>query len=671
MRLLFILSVLFAPQLQAEQTPPVDVLLLDREANACEDFYQYACGGWLKKTELPADRRDWSRGFTEVEAKNEELLLTILEKYSKGNAVPPNSYSRQLGDVFTACMSEEKIEKSSEKDFQALIKPIQTLKSLATLPSLLADLHLKGIHAVFRFFPDEDFKDPTLKVMVADQGGMGLPTPEFYLSDKPSMVALRNAYQNLAESALTKAGYQKDNAKALSTSVLEFETKLAAKALLPVDRRDPTRLDNRLDRDGLMKLSRDFDWAKYLASLGLPRHKAITVYVPDYFQALGSTLSGTSIETLRAYLIVRTFSKAADAMDQEAAQAKFKFESQLYGIGQLPLQNRICLSEVSDLMGFALGRAFVDQTFSAAAKKEALEMVARLQEEMKANLKKVDWMDESTREAALKKLSKQKVYMGYPENWPSYDGLKVNRSSMLANRMVGTAFNSKRELSKLNAPADYGDWSMKPMEVNASNKITQNVIKFPAGILQPPNFSINQAVVANYGVMGSIVGHEVTHGYDDQGRQFDEIGAARSWWSEKTNAEFNRRAECIVKQYDSYSVDKDTKVNGKLVQGEAIADLGGMKLSYSAWKKLKAEKPESVAPKIEGFSEEQMFFLALGQAWCSKSSPAYDRFKSSASPYALDRFRVNGTVRNIPEFAQAFSCKEGTPLAPKDRCVVW
>lgn len=648
----------------------VDSSFIDKSADPCEDFYQYACGNWIKNTELPANRSNKSRGISDVDESNEKTLLSIVENYSKGKQVPKNPHSKQIGDIYKACMDESITEKNAEKDFKAQIKPITNLKSKAALETLLADLHLKGVNALFRFQPDEDLKNPQEKIMTADQGGMGLPAVNYYLNGSPDMVNLRNKYREFARAALVRAGLSLDQATALAQKVLIFETELAKSALPPAERRNPEKLNNRLNKKGLMEITPNWNWNSYLKALGIPKFESINVAVPNFFEGFNTALSTTDLETLKSYLIVRLYARAASAMDKKAVDDYFNFYSSIYGISELPPRFRRCLQEVGDIAGFALGRAFVEQNFSAESKAAVQKMVKLLHEEMKKNLERISWMDDETRVAALKKLEKQVVFVGYPDVWLDYSSLKTTSKSMLQNRLNGGIFNSRYELQKLGKPVDKREWNLKPMDVNASNMVSQNSLYFPAGFLQPPNFVEGRDSAANFGALGMVIGHEITHGYDDMGRTFDENGAIRNWWSEKTNKEFEKRAQCIIDQYSSYNVEKGLNVNGRLTAGEAIGDLGGLKLALAAVKALQKENGKVTEAK-DGVSLEQTFFLSSAQAWCAKASAAFERFVTNSDPHPLERFRVNGTVRNIPEFAEAFSCKVGAKLAPKVRCEIW
>jgi putative endopeptidase len=671
-KLRFLVPVLMFPLLAIAQTPStVESSFMDKSVDPCEDFYQYACGSWIKNTELPSDRPIKSRGFSDVEELNEKSLLKIVESYSKGKNVPSNPDSQKIGSTYSACIDEASIERIGNRDFKIQIKPILALNKKEDIAMLLSDLHLKGVNVLFKIQPDEDLKNPQEKIMTADQGGMGLPTNGYYLADDSNMAALRGKYQEFAQAGLQRAGFSEELAKVQAKKVLDLEIELAKASLAPDERRNPEKLHHRLEKKGLVALAPEFNWQAYFEGLGIPNFESINVAVPTFFSALNSTLKTADLATLKSYLIVRIYARSASAMDKKAVNDYFKFYSSLFGISELPPRYRRCLSEVGDIAGFALGRAFVDQTFSAGAKASVQGMVQLLHDEMKKNLEHIEWMDSGTRIAALRKLEKQTVYVGYPDKWRDYSKLKVTRKSMLVNRFNGSEFNFKYELSKLGKPVDKSEWTMKPMEVNASNMVSQNVIYFPAGFLQPPNFVQGRDAAANFGALGMVIGHEITHGYDDQGRSFDENGAVRNWWSDKTNQEFEKRAQCIVNQYSEYLVSKDLKVNGKLAAGEAIGDLGGLKLAFAALKSLRAENPKTEKSSKEEFSEDQTFFLAAAQAWCSKGSPAFERFVTNSDPHPLDRFRVNGTVRNIPEFAKSFSCKTGAKLAPKVRCEVW
>jgi putative endopeptidase len=668
MQTLILILVLFSVAAWGNSENGIHPEFMRTDVDPCEDFYEYACGTWQKTTPLPEDRSHWDRGFTEIAARNEGELIKVLNGYAAGHAVPPNPYVRQLGDSFAACMNEKGIAKNARREFRDFIRPIRSLKRLGDLPVVLADLHLAGVDALFAGGPGQDFKNPTERVFAVGQGGMGLPSPEYYLSDKTEMKALRDQYLKFVTESLVIAGYSNRRAKPAAEKILQFETSLANASKTPVEMRDIDALQNRLERKGLKELAPSFQWDAYFGRLGIPQFQKVNVMVPKFMSTLSELLTRMPLEDLRAYLLAHSFARAAWAMDPVAVDTLFRFESGLSGMTKIPPRDRFCLDEVTRNMGFALSQAFVDLTFGAESKKAALEMVRRLKLEMKQTLETAEWMDDETRKRALVKLDSQAVLMGYPDVWRIYDGIVVSRESMLKNRVAAQTFNTKFELNRIETTVDREEWQIPPLIVNAVNMISQNAIFFPAGILQDPNFKLGRSETVNYGAMGTIVGHEITHGFDDQGMNFDEQGSLSNWWSKKTRETFEKKAACVVDQYNAYVVEGDLHVNGRLVQGEAIADLGGMKLSYAAWKRLRSELKTKETGEFAG---DRGFFLSLAQAWCVKSSAAAEKSQTLTNPHALGRFRINGTVRNIPAFAKAFGCRVGAKLAPEKPCVVW
>lgn len=643
-----------------------DKAAMDSKINPCDDFYQYACGGWIKKTELPSDRPSWVRGFDEVTLRNQKMLKELFEDYSKGKFEPNVPYAKQMGDYYAACMDEKGIEKNARAQFIKAIEPITQLESVDKIAPVIADLHLKGVNVLFGFANAQDLKNSELMIGDADQGGMGLSSKEYYLKDTPEMKKMQNAYVELATFALKAVGYKDEEAKTRAANVLAFETKLAKGSLMPDERRDPEKMYHRLERKGLVKSTPKFDWSAYFKGLGLAKLTKINVDVPKFFTDLNKTLKETSLEDLKAYLIVRTFAEYAGALDKASVDARFKFSQTVLGMKELPPRWKRCVDNTGGAMDMAVGRAFVEKTFGAEGKRQTQAMMHEVENAMKERLESIPWMDAKTRKAALVKLAAAKNSMGYPDKWRSYDGMEVGRDSFLQNAMNADIFGSHYQLDKIGKPVDRDEWDMPPYLVNAENMPNLNQMRFPAGILQPPNFDAKRDPAANYGAIGLVMGHELTHGYDDEGRKFDKNGNMKDWWSKKTAKEFERRTSCLVHQYDEYVVDGDVHLNGKLTLGENIADQGGVKLAFEAWK----NSIKDAAAKAD-LKEDQIFYLGFAQMWCSKATPEFLRHLARVNPHSAPRFRVNGVVSDDSNFAKAFSCKPGDKMVRANACEVW
>lgn len=660
-----LLSLASAPALAGLDS--IDSSSMDTKANPCDDFYQYACGRWIEKTELPSDKPSWVRGFDEVTLRNQKLLKEIFEDYAKGKFEPDVPYAKQIGDYYASCMDEKNIEKNARAQFAKQIEPIQKLESVDKLAPLIADLHLKGVDALFSFNPSQDMKNSELMIGDADQGGMGLPAKEYYLKDTPEMKKLRDAYVEVNTTGLKIAGYKEEDAKKAAQAILAFETKLAKASLNPDERRDPEKMYHRLERKGLIKSTPKFDWATYLKGLGEENLTKINVDVPKFYTDLNKTLKEVSLNDMKAYLIARTFLEYAPTLDEASVNARFKYYQTVLGMKELPPRWKRCVDSTGAAMNMAVGRAFVEKTFGAEGKKIATEMMHSVERAMKARLESLPWMDKKTREYAIKKLAAAKNSMGYPDKWRSYDGLEFTRDSYVQSAMAAAAFGAHYQLNKIGKPVDRDEWDMPPYLVNAENMPNMNQMRFPAGILQKPNFDVHQAMAANYGAIGLVMGHELTHGYDDEGRKFDDRGNMKDWWDKKTAKEFEKRSQCLVNQYNDYIVEGDVHINGKLTLGENIADQGGAKLAYSAWKMTE----KNPVPANKHLTPDQEFFLGFAQMWCAKSTPEFRKYLARTNPHSLPKYRVIGVLADSDEFAKAFSCKPGDKMVRQNRCEVW
>ena len=640
---------------------------LDRRVSPCDDFYQFACGGWIEKAEIPADRPEWSRGFASIHRENEELIHAALVDFAAANSAEPGEH-KQLGDYFYACMDEKNISESALSAFQRRLASVEAIKDRRSIAIQVARFHLEGVTALFSFGSSQDAKNSSEQIGDADQGGLSLPDRDYYLATSGRFLKIRDALAAHIESMFRLLGETPAQAKADAEIVLAIETKLAKVSADKVARRDPDAMYHRLNRPGLERLTSYFDWATYFSTLGYPRLNDINVDVPEFFTGLNKILGETKLGDLKIYLRWHLLNNAASALDSRFVNEDFKFSGKtLTGQPELPPRWKRCVGSTLHAMGQPVGKVFIDKTFSAAAKNEAKAMIAAIEDTMGERLAKLEWMDDETRNQAIEKLRRLVNQIGYPDRWRDYSGLKISRSSYFANRQAVAIFHSRYYLDKIGKPVDRGDWEMPPSMVNAYYSADNNKMVFPAGILQNPFYQHGRPDALNFGGIGMVMGHELTHGFDDQGRKFDGNGNLRDWWSAKVNKEFEERAACLVDQYSAYVPIENVHVNGKLTLGENIADQGGIRLAFQAWAKQKHEN----SPVVAGFAPEQQFFIGYAQSWCTKQRPEMTRLRAATDPHSPPRFRVNGPLSNFEEFAKAFSCKEGMSMAPAKRCRIW
>jgi predicted metalloendopeptidase len=655
-----------APAGDTAKTEPVwragvDVSTLDPRTSPCDDFYQYACGGWIAKTEIPSDEASWYRSFSVIRDRNEEILRGILEAYAKGEG-QGEPYAKALGDFHASCMDEAGIEKQGTKPLKPWLDAIDGVRDPASLTRLLGKLFADGLGMVFDLQSAQDFNDATQVVAMVWQGGLGMPEREYYLESNPKMTELRAKYEEHVARMMQLAGEPAEKAKASAKKVLEIETILAQAWMTKEDRREPKKINHRATRAELTKLAPGFLWDAYLEGANAKSIATFNVAQPEYMKAVGAMIGGkVAIADWKTYLKWHLYRGTADELSQKFVDEKFSWKKTLVGAQKLPPRWKRCVRAIDGAMGEALAQPFVKKTLGAEGKANVVSMVQAIEQAMHENLEQLSWMDEPTRKAAFVKLSKIANKIAYPDKWRSYDALVIDRTSYLGNMVRASAFETRRQLAKIGKPVDRTEWQMSPPTVNAYYDAQLNEMVFPAGILQPPFYANAAPVSTNFGGIGMVMGHELTHGFDDEGRQFDAEGNLKDWWTEKVNAEFERRAECVKKQYDGYTVLGDVHVNGKLTLGENIADNGGVKLSLAALKAKGGGDPDA----------EREFFLGFAQGWCGKLRDEALRHLVATNPHSPPNFRVNGPLSNTPEFAKAFGCKPGAKMVNKDRCEVW
>jgi endothelin-converting enzyme/putative endopeptidase len=645
--------------------PGIDETAIDPSVNPCDDFYTYACGGWLKRTEIPADRGLWVRSFSEIDERNKVVLRKILDDLAAGKK-SEDPYGDKLGAFYGACMDEEKIEKNADAQLGELLKNVDAIKDVPSLAKEVAREHLGIANPLFNFHSQQDFKDASLVIATVDQGGLGLPDRDYYLKDDAKFKEIRSKYEKHVATMLGFAG-SKEPAKDAAT-VMRIERALAEASMSRVDRRDPKKIYHRLDLAGLEKTTPRFPWKSYLTDMGVPNAMQMNVAVPAYFTALNDLLPKIPLADWKTYLRWHLIRGAAPALSKRYVDENFNFTGKiLQGTDQILPRWKRCVDMTDRVMGEALARPFVRLTFGAEGKAETQAAVKNVEAAMEANLKALTWMDEPTRTKAFEKLHAIMNKIGYPDKWRNYDALTVDRDSYLTSLWHAADFESKRDLDKIGKPVDRTEWGMSPPTVNAYYDPSLNEMVFPAGILQSPFYTRGAPTPVNYGAIGMVMGHELTHGFDDEGRQFDAKGNLTDWWSPSVSKEFDQRAQCVVDQYNDYTV-YDQHLNGKLTLGENIADLGGMKLAHAAYV---AQRKSKTPMKMGKFTDEQLFFLGTAQAWCGKRREATARMRVTTDPHSPPEYRVNGPMSNLPEFSAAFQCKPDAKMVRKTQCVVW
>jgi len=648
----------------ASRTPPpgIEVDALDRTADACTDFYRFACGGWIETNPVPADRRSWGR-FQEVQDRNFTILRRILE------APGGDGDRRKAADFYAACMNEPAIEAKGLTPIAAQLTAIAGLTRREDLPALIAPLHAIAVTAFFRFGAQTDLRDATQMIADVDQGGLGLPDREYYLKTDAPSAELRAKYLAHIDRMLTLGGSAPAKAAADAQAILTLETALAEAALDRVKRREPANLQHRMSLADLQALTPTFNWPQYLTAAGAPAFQSMNVSVPAFLQTVEKLIASTPLPTMRAYLQWQTLNASADLLPTAFVDADFDFFSRTLA-GQQAQQPRWrrCVAQTDERLGEALGKAFVNEMFSPRAKSDALEMVQDIKAAMRQDIDGAPWMSGETKKAAMVKLNAVVDRIGYPDTWRDYSSVRITRDDALGDRQRAIQFNRQRTLQKIGRPVDRTEWAMTPPTVNAYYNPPQNNINFPAGILQPPFYRADRDAAVNYGAAGAVIGHELTHGFDDQGRHFDGQGNLRDWWTAADGKAFEERASCVADQYSAYSVAPDVHINGRLTLGENTADNGGLRLALMAYLAGPGARGSQV---LDGFTPEQRVFLGWAQVWCESARPEAERLKALTNPHSSNKYRVNGPLSNMPEFQKAFSCKADAPMVRQSPCRVW
>lgn len=657
------------PVVAASKMPALDPANFDTTCAPCRDFYQYANGGWLKRTTIPGAYASWG-SFEELAERNQDDTYRILERARTDGKAKPGSDEWKLGVYYGTCMDSSAAEAQGTKPIEPLLLAIDGMKSNADLPAQVAWLHAHGVGGMFAFRAAQDPKHSDEVIAFAAQGGLGLPDRDYYVKEDSASRATRVAYVDHIARSFVLLGRGPAESRAEAERVLAIETGMAKASMTNVQRRDPKATYHKMPFDSLRLLAPAFHWSAYVAALPHAPLDSVNVQQPEFFRALDGWVGAVPLADWQAYLRWKVLDDAEAVLNTAFVQEDFRFQQVLTGATELRPRWKRCIEETDDNLGDLLGQSYVQEHFPPAARERALRMVRNLEAALGDRLVELEWMGPETRRAAAIKLEAFANKIGYPDKWRDYAGVSPARGPFLANRLGARAAEVKRNFNKIGKPVDRGEWNMTPPTVNAYYSSSLNSINFPAGILQPPFYDPDWDDASNYGAIGSVIGHEMSHGFDDRGRQFDSKGNLRDWWSAEDATRFRERAQKVVEQFDGYVAVDTLHVNGRLTLGENIADLGGIALAYAALQKELAGKPR---PMRDGFTPEQRFFLAYAQEWRGLTRPERQRTLVNTDPHSPDRWRVNGPLSNLPEFAQAFGCKDGDAMVRRQeqRARIW
>ncbi len=649
-------------------SPSLDLGSIDKSVNPCDDFYHYACGGWQKNNPIPPDQVSW-----DVTAKMYEDNLNFLRGLldEAAHTRRRNTVTQEIGDFYAACMNEAAINRQGVAALQPELKAIKEVKEPGELASLVARLQLEfpGNPIIFGSGSRTDYDDSNQKIAGISQGGLGLPDRDYYLNDDPKSKEILERYLQHVQRVFRLMGDRPERATANAATVMRIELALAQSSLTQVERRDPYKSKHKMTVADLGKLAPNFQWQTYFRALGAPHFDTLNVGAPAFFKEFSALLATENIDNWKAYLRFHIGDSLAPYLTAPFAAEHFDFyRKYLRGVKEIQPRWKRCVQYTDSNLGEALGKVYVRKVFPPELKASTLDMVRRIEDAMEQRIRALDWMSPETKQQALIKLHGIRNKIGYPDRWLDYTSVKISPDTFLADIRNCVVFAGHRDFNKIGRPVDRDEWSMTTPTVNAGYTPQMNAITFPAGVLHPPLYDSRMDDAPNYGDTGGNIGHELTHGFDDLGRQFDANGNLRDWWTKDDAAKFNARASCLVDQFSQYVAVDDVHVNGKLTLGENIADLGGEILAYIAWKG--ATKDKHLNP-IDGFTPDQRFFIGFAQWACSNERPEESRALAINDPHSPAQYRINGVVVNMPEFANAFQCKPGNAMVPVKRCVVW
>ena len=652
------------------EIPAFDVNAIDKTVDPCVDFYQYSCGTWRKNNPVPADKARWGR-FDELAEHNLYILRDILNE-----AQAPGKHSAietMVGNYYGSCMDESGIEAKGTAPLGPELAQINGIKTNTELIQRVAAMHRDGIPALFAFYSQADMHDSTQTIAVLDQGGITLPDRDYYIKDDAKSVETRQKYVEHVQKMFELAGDKPEAAAAEANAVLAVETGLAQASMDRTARRDPKNRDHKMTVAEIAGAAPNFDLARYFADNGSPKFTSLNVGNPEFFKQVNAELDKVSLGDWKTYLRWRTINDYAPLLTQAFVNEDFQFNGKfMSGQQEIAPRWKRCVRSTDEALGMALGKLYVDRTFGAEGKERTLKMVQGIESAMRDDIGQLTWMSDATKKKAYEKLNAIVNNIGYPDTWRDYSTVTIKRDDYAGNQQRAAAFEVHRVYAKIDKPTDKKDWGMTPPTVNAYYRSSMNDINFPAGILQPPFYGKSMDYAVNYGGIGVVIGHELTHGFDDQGRKFDAEGNFKDWWTPEDGKAFEDRATCTADEYSSFVSVKDdkgeVKLNGRLTLGENTADNGGLKLAYMALTNMIAN---TAIKQIDGYTPQQRFFLSFAQIWCQNVTDQEARKRALTDPHSPGSFRVNGTVQNSAAFAEAFGCRAGQPMVSENACRVW
>jgi putative endopeptidase len=642
---------------------------MDRTADPCVDFFKYTCGGWVQKNPIPPDQSRWDV-YAKLQEDNQQFLWGILEDLSKRTS-GRSSVEAEIGDHFQACMDKPAVDQLGALPLKPGLDAIDALKSMHDLAAFLGYEHpaIASSHMLFGFGSNQDFADSSSVIAFVSAGGLGLPDRDYYVKMDAKSVEIRKKYVGHIQKMFELLGEKAAAARLHAGSVMWVETALARASLTQVEKRDPYKQFHKMTPAQLQALTPKFPWKSYFASAQFSGTSVLNVTEPAFFKALQIQLQSQSLATWKTYLRWHLVLAKASTLSTPFDEANYDFFSKyLRGNKEMPPRWKRCVRRVDGDLGDALGQVFVSKAFSPDTKQRALKMTKQIEDAMEGEIRQLPWMGEATKQRALEKLRSIVNKIGYPEKWRDYSSIHIARTDYFGNVERATVFESRREMAKIGKPVDRTEWQITPPTVDAYFDPQMNDINFPAGVLQPPLFDPKMDDAPNFGNTGATIGHELTHGFDDEGRQFDAHGNLKDWWTKTDAIEFEKRAKCVSDQYSGYTAVDQVKVNGKLTLGENVADLGGTFLAYLAWKE--ATNNQNLQSQ-DGYTPDQRFFIGMAQWACGDERPESRRANAITNPHSPNEYRINGVVSNMPEFGRAFACRVGQPMIRTDPCKVW